>query len=164
MHKFDECRRLGMALNSLNALQTTNGQFKFSAVFVQSSFRCVVSPHKGLSVEEFMRGFLQMQSQFQVRNFCSCSVATSASNSKLRSFSNNVVLDPIRPSISKPTVTSQMLIFAIWQQPGDPARSSVFQQLRTVYPASYVNAVMKANNINLRSTQNASLTTDIKPA
>jgi hypothetical protein len=60
LHKFDECRRNGMGINSLNIMQTANGQFKFSAVFVMMSFKCVIAPYKGLAADDFMRGFLQM--------------------------------------------------------------------------------------------------------
>lgn len=74
-HKFEECKRNGMTIQSLNVFQTrSSNQFRFSAVFLQSSIRCIISPFKGLNVDEFMRGFLQMQTSFAIKGFCSFNV------------------------------------------------------------------------------------------
>ena len=54
--------------------------------------------------------------------------------------------------MSKPTITSQMQIFVIWQQPGDATRSGVYQQLRSSCPfPSIINPYRMSSNINLRA-------------
>lgn len=57
-HKFEESKRNGLGIQSLNVYKTGSQQYRFNAVFVQSNSRCIISPFKGLSVDEFMRGFL----------------------------------------------------------------------------------------------------------
>ena len=67
--KFEDCKRHGLSLIQLNIFKTICNQYRFDAVFMQTQLKAIVSPFKGLRIEEFMKIHGSMPDQVQIRSF-----------------------------------------------------------------------------------------------
>lgn len=67
--KFEDCKRHGLSLIQLNIFKTICNQYRFDAVFIQRQLKAIVSPFKGLRIEEFMKIHGSMPDQVQIRSF-----------------------------------------------------------------------------------------------
>lgn len=67
--KFEDCKRHGLSLTQLNIFKTICNQYRFDAVFIQKQLKAIVSPFKGLRIEEFMKIHGSMPDQVQIRSF-----------------------------------------------------------------------------------------------